>query len=418
MIGSSLLTYPALTWCGDALAADVPAAPAPVATPASCKTALSLPAYGGIIKQNPDPACLTIPGFGDLYVGGAVTGYAYTQTNPFPFSPAPLPNDRAGRVDFTNLQAFVQKADGPFQFFVQAGAYAIPALGLVNYGTFDQTDLLFTPLPVAFGKFVINDNWSIQGGRMPTLIGTEAPFTFQNLNIQRGLLFNQENTINHGVQLNYAEGPWSVSLAGTDGFFSGQISWFTGSVAYKLDDNNSFGVNGGLNLGRTNVLNRSLRYQFATPLFQQNSGIFSLNYTYSNGPFSVTPYFQFTHVERDVGLGIFTDASTYGGAVLASYAFTDNFALAGRVEYEEQTGIRGSGTTSLLYGPGSSAVSFTITPTFTMNRFFLRGEYSHVELFDITRGDPANLGTLGTGFGRTGNRTSQDRYMVEAGITF
>ena len=104
---------------------------------------------------------------------------------------------------------------------MQAGTYAIPALGAVNYGTFDQTDLLFGPVPVAFGKIVFNDTWSIQGGRMPTLIGTEAPFTFQNLNISRGLLFNQENVINHGVQLNYANGPWSVSVAGTDGFFSG-----------------------------------------------------------------------------------------------------------------------------------------------------------------------------------------------------
>ncbi|WP_336489639.1 porin [Methylobacterium nigriterrae] len=404
---------------GTALAADLaaPVTPVPVAVPESCKATLSLPAFNGVIKASPNPACFTVPGFGDIYVGGAVTGYAYTQTNQFPFSAAPLPSDRAARVDFSNLQTWIQKADGPFQFYVQAGAYAIPALGFVNYGTFDQTDLLFSPLPVAFGKFVFNDNWSVQGGRMPTLIGTEAPFTFQNLNISRGLLFNQENIINQGVQINYSDGPWSASIAGTDGFFSGQISWLTGAITYKLDDSNTVGINGGLNLDRTNVLNRSLRYQFATPLFQQNSGIFNVNYTYSNGPWIVSPYFQFTNVERDMSLGILQGASTYGGAILASYAFTDKFALAGRFEYETQTGVRGSGTTSLLYGAGSSALSFTITPTFTFDRYFIRGEYSHVELFDITRGNLA-LGTLGTGFGRSGNRTSQDRFMVETGITF
>jgi hypothetical protein len=407
----------ALGLAQSAFAADLPAKGAAPAAPQACKATLSLPAFGGIIKQNPDPACLTIGGLGDIYVGGALSGYAYAQTNPFPFSPAPLPNDRAGRVDLTNLQAYIQKADGPFQFYVQAGAYSIPALGFVNYGSFDQTDLLFGPLPVAFGKFVINDNWSIQGGRMPTLIGTEAPFTFQNINIQRGLLFNQENIINQGVQINYADGPWTVSVAGTDGFFSGEISWFTGAVTYKIDDANSVGINGGLNLGRTNVLNRSLHYQFATPLFQQNSGIFNVNYTYTNGPLTITPYFQFTNVDRDTNIGILQSASTYGGAVLASYAFTDNIALAGRVEYEEQTGRRGSGTTSLLYGAGSSAFSFTITPTYTIDRFFLRGEYSHVELMDITRGDLA-LATLGTGFGRSGNKSSQERFMIETGITF
>ena len=82
-----------------------------------------------------------------------------------------------------------------------------------------------------------------------------------------------------GVQLNYANGPWSVSVAGTDGFFSGEISWFTGAVTYKLDDNNTFGINGGLNLGRQNVFDRSLRYQFATLPLQQNSGILSASTT-------------------------------------------------------------------------------------------------------------------------------------------
>ncbi|WP_209437032.1 porin [Methylobacterium variabile] len=410
----------ALLSSGFAHAADLAApAPAPVAVVERCKATLSLPAYGGFIKPNPNPSCFTLGGFGDIYVGGAITGYAYTQTNPFPYAlpGSTLPTDRGSRVDFTNIQGWVQKADGPFQFYVQAGAYAIPALGFINLSALDQTDLLFTPLPVAFGKFVINDNWSIQGGRMPTLIGTEAPFTFQNFNISRGLLFNQENIINHGVQVNYSDGPWSASVAGTDGFFSGKLSWFTGAITYKLDDNNSFGINGGLNLDRTDVLSRSVRYSFATPLFQQNSGILSINYTYSNGPWTITPYFQYTNVARDFKIGIVEGASTYGGAVLANYAFTDNFALAGRVEYITQTGDRFSGLTSLLYGPGSSALSFTITPTFTFDRYFVRAEYSRVQLYDTVRGD-LTAGTIGSGFGRTGNRTSQDRYMIEGGITF
>src|SRR3954454_4549288 len=402
---------------GSASEAPAPASPKAAEPPKPCKATLSFPAYGGIIKQNPDPGCFTLPGLGDIYLGFALTGYAYEQTHPFPFPTIPLPTDRTGRVDFTNAQIFVQKPDGPFQFYVQAGAYAIPALGVVNFGTFDQTDLLFGPLPVAFGKVVFNDNWSIQGGRMPTLIGSEAPFTFQNINISRGLLFNQENVINHGVQLNYSEGPWSVSVAGTDGFFSGELTWFTGAVTYKLDDNNSFGINGGVNLGRQNTTLRSLRYQFATPNLQQNSGIVSVNYTFPNGPWTITPYAQFTNVDADPAIGIPVGASTIGGAVLAAYAFNDNFSLGGRVEYISQNGRVGGTTPSLLYGPGSSAFSFTITPTYTIDRFFVRGEYAHVELFDITRGDLA-LAATGTGFGRTGNQTSQERFMLETGITF
>lgn len=394
---------------GHAVAADLatPAAPSPVEE--RCKATLSLPAYNGVIKANPNPACITIGGLGDIYVGGVISGYAYTTTDPQPFSPLPLPSDRVARVDLSNAQAFIQKADGPFQFYVQPGAYVIPQLGVPNYSAVDQTRTLFTPLPVAFGKIVINDQFSVQGGRLFTLIGTEAPFTFQNLNIQRGLLFVQENIINQGVQINYAEGPVSISVAGTDGFFSGEISWLSGAITYKIDDSNTIGVNGGTNLDRTNVLNRSLRYQFTTPQLQQNSGIFNLNYTYSNGPLTLSPYFQYTNVQRDLRLGIVEGASTYGGAVLGSYAFTDNFALAGRVEYEQQTGVRGVGVTSLLFGPGSSAFSVTVTPTFTIDRYFLRGEYSHVELFDVTPG---------LGFGRSGTKLAQDRFLVETGFTF
>ena len=408
------------------LAADLAApAPTPVPPPAEpCKATLLGPTYGGLIKANPNPTCFAAGPLGDLYVGGAVTGYGYTQTNPFAsFSTPAAPNDRdrAARFDFSNIQGVIQKPEGAFQFYVQAGGYSIPQLGFPTLGTFTQTDLLFGPVPVAFGKIQINDEWSVQGGRMFTLIGTELLFTYQNLNINRGLLFVQENFINQGVQINYSSGPLSVSLAGTDGFFSNEITWFTGNVAYKLDDFNTIGVNGGLNLGRTNAFARSPRYQFATPGFQQNSGIFDINYTYANGPWIVSPYFQFTNVERDPRVGINASASTYGGALLAAYSFTDNFSIAGRIEYTEQTGVRGGTTPNLLgFGPGSNAFSFTVTPTFTFDRFFFRVEYAHVELGGITRAAITDEGLLipGTGFGRAGNRTSQDRYMVETGITF
>lgn len=400
-----------------AFAADLPSkVPAPAPVPESCKVAITFPALGGVIKQNPNPACFTIAGIGDIYVGGALTGYAYTQSNQLPtfLAPPGVPADRAGRVDFSNLMGTIQKADGDFQFYAAFGAYTIPGLGLPVYSSFDQTDLLYSPIPIVFGKYVFNDNWSIQGGRMPTLIGSEAPFTFQNLNISRGLLFNQENVINQGVQVNWADGPWAASFAATDGFYSGEINWVTGAITYKLDAANTVGINGGTHFtSYTNfdsTTSRGIRFQFATPAALQNSSIISANYTYADGPWIVTPYIQYTNVESNAVLGL-AGAETLGGAVLASYAFTDNFALAGRFEYITQSGNRGNpfGQTSVLYGAGSSALSFTVTPTFTFDRYFVRGEFSTVQLYDITPG---------LGFGRTGLKTAQERYMIETGITF
>lgn len=72
-------------------------------------------------------------------------------------------------------------------------------------------------------------------------------------------------------------------------------------------------------------------------------------------------------------------------------------------------------TTSLLFGAGRSAISCRVTPTCNFDRFFVRGEYSYVDLCGIQLGNLA-AGTLGTGFGRTGNVRSQDRYMLGTGF--
>ncbi|GEO99329.1 outer membrane beta-barrel protein [Methylobacterium haplocladii] len=411
----------ALLAAGSAFAADLPSkAAAPIVVEEHCKAAISTPAYGATIKAPATSSCWASP-IGDLYLGGAFSAYAYSFSNPFNAAVTPINTDpdQNSRLDVSNALLFVQKADGPFQFFVATGLYSIPSLGLPVYYSYDQNSLLFGPVPVAFGKYQINEEFSVQGGRMFTNIGSEAPFTFQNINISRGLLFNQENIINQGVQVNYASGPWAASLAVTDGFFSGELNWITGLVTYKIDDSNTIGINGGTSFSKFDSRNRGSQFQFATFNTFQNSSIVSVNYTYANGPWTITPYVQYTEVAPDLSLGIVGGASTFGGALLAAYSFTDNFSLGGRFEYITQDGNRFGpiATTSLLYGPGSSAISYTITPTFTFDRFFIRGEYSHVDLQDIQRGNLL-AGTLGTGFGRTGNRTTQDRYMIETGITF
>ena len=316
-----------------AYAADLPtkAAP-PIMVEEHCKAAISTPAFGATIKANPSPSCWASP-VGDIYFGGALTGYAYGTTNPFStsFAPPYTDPDRSRRVDFSNVMGWVQKADGPFQFFAMGGLYSIPSLGLPVYKAIDQNDLLFGPVPAAFGKYVFDDNWSIQGGRMFTNIGSELPFTFQNINISRGLLFNQENIINQGVQINYSNGPWNASLAVTDGFYSGELNWVTGLVTYKLDDHNTIGINGGTHFRNFDSRDNGIKFQFATPVTLQNSSIVSANYTFADGPWTITPYGQYTVVEADSRLGIVGGAETYGGALLVAYSFTDILSVGGRL---------------------------------------------------------------------------------------
>jgi hypothetical protein len=358
--------------------------------------ALEQPAITGPLQPNPNPAAFTAGPLGTINVSGVVTGYGLLQNNP-------SSEDRSGRIDFSNLQMIVQKADGPLQFYVQTGLYSVPALGVSNSSSVETSSQMFGFVPVVYGKIELTDEISIQGGKLPSLIGGERTFTFQNMNIEQGLLFGQSNNINKGVQISYDKGPLVVAASLNDGFYSDHLTWLIGSAIYKIDEADRINFSAGANLDRT------AHESAVTPLLQNNSSIYNLGYTHKAGPWILAPYFQATHVPRDLKLGILEGASTWGGAMRASYAFTPEFSLAARVEYIAQSGRRDTGMTSLLYGPGSQALSATITPTYQIDRYFVRGEYSLVKVISAT---PS------LAFGRSGAKTRQDRFALETGVLF
>ena len=63
----------------------------------------------------------------------------------------------------------------------------------------------------------------------------------------------------------------------------------------------------------------------------------------------------------------------------------------------------------LGYGPGCSAFSFTLTPTYQQGIFFARVEGSVVALSGTT---------AGAAFGKAGTTTTQERIVLETGIMF
>ena len=140
------------------------------------------------------------------------------------------------------------------------------------------------------GKGSPHRRFSVQGGKLPTLIGAENTFTFQNMNIERGLLWNQEPAISRGGQLNYTMDPLTFAFSWNDGFYSDRFTWLSGSLTYTLDSSNSFVLAAGGNYAHTT------KATLATPLFQNNSTLVTLVYTYNAAPWTITPYFQFTNV--------------------------------------------------------------------------------------------------------------------------
>ena len=382
--------------------AQAPPPVAPAAPEAPAPTPMTTPAMAGPLLANPAPLHAEAGPLGTVYVTGAASGLALFQNDPITTL-----GDRHKQFDISNGQVSIQNTEGLVQFFAQAGIYSFPTVGVPYTRAATMTGNSFGALPVAYLKLAPTDNFSIQAGKLPTLIGAEYMYTFQNMNIQRGLLWNQENIVNRGVQANLGAGPLAFSLSWNDGFYSDRYNWLTGAATWTIDSGNSLILAGGGPLGRNTATG------FATPLAQNNSTIIDLSYTYNAAPWTITPYVQYTHVGADAALGFGQNASTYGGAILAGYKINDNVSLAGRFEYIASTGSAANGAPDLLgYGPGSSAMSFTLTPTFQQGIFFVRGEASVTQLFDI---NPAASAIV---FGKNATAKTQARWLLEAGVVF
>jgi hypothetical protein len=208
--------------------------------------------------------------------------------------------------------------------------------------------------------------------------------------------------VNRGVQVNQTMGKLTASVSWNDGFYSNRYTWVSGSLAYANGPHSLSFVAGG-NAGHTGY------ETFATPV-QNNSSIYNVIYTYTKGAWILQPYFQYTDVPTDVKIGILKGASTTGGAILASRAFSHGFSLAGRWEYLSSSGNVAQDAVNLLYGPGSSGTSVTGTPTFQYGGFFVRADLAWVHVMSgFTPGD---------GFGSSGLNGNQFRAVAEMGFMF
>src|ERR1700722_14528823 len=142
-MGGCLMAIASVAFAQDQPAPAAPAAPATPAAPAA-PTALPTPAITGPLSNLP-PAIFDAGPFGKIAVNGILSGYGMLQTNH-------LPGDDARQADLGNGQVFIQKTDGWFQWFLEAGAYNIPDLGAPFINTKNTISDFWGPLPVAFVK--------------------------------------------------------------------------------------------------------------------------------------------------------------------------------------------------------------------------------------------------------------------------
>ena len=354
---------------------------------------LPTPALPGPIVGNASPIAFDAGPVGTIDVGGVVSGLALWQTNR-----SLTPGDHQDLVDLSNGQLFVQKTTGLIQFYLQVGGYSLPSLGAPYVRASSAINEDFGVVPVGYLKIAPTDSFNIEVGKLPTLIGAEYTFTFENMNIERGLLWNQEPAVSRGVQANYTSGPIAISASVNDGAYSNRYNWVSGSLAYTFSPADTVSAVGGGYLGNGGYFSAV-----------NSESVYNLIWTHTSGPWTITPYAQYANIHT---IDAFPSSSTWGGAVLANYSIDPNWNLSGRVEYIDQS----AGFDPMLYGGKSSAWSFTVTPTYQYKIFFARAEASYVTASDI--GLYSSLGSPGPGFGVSGAKSDQFRLLVETGILF
>ena len=367
--------------------------PANTAAQAPAPAALPTPSITGPLQAIP-PAIFDAGPFGKLAVNGVLSGFGMVQGNH-------VAGDDSKQAALSNGVVFIQKTDGWFQFFVQAGAYNLPALGTPFLATDKAVSNLYGPVPVAFLKLQPGKNTSIQVGALPTLMGAEYTFTFENMNISRGLLWNQENAVNRGIQVNQTMGKFTASMSWNDGFYSNRYSWLSGSLTYASGPHSLAFVGMG-NLAQTKF------QSLATPV-QNNGTMYAVLYTFNKAPWIIQPYWQYTNIPTNPSIGVVKGATTNAAAILVSRTFKHGFSLPARFEYIKSSGSASDQSVNLMYGPGSSGTSITVTPTYQHGGFFVRGELAYVHAGSIA---PSSA------FGSDGTLQHQTRAMAEFGFIF
>src|SRR6185503_11200488 len=92
---------------------------------------LPAPSMSSSLSANPKPATFDAGPFDKISVGGAVTGLVNGQSNTV------APPDKDWVADLSNAQVWIEKTDGPVQFYVQAGAYSLMSPGVPYHGVVD-----------------------------------------------------------------------------------------------------------------------------------------------------------------------------------------------------------------------------------------------------------------------------------------
>jgi hypothetical protein len=286
-----------------------------------------------------------------------------------------------GHSDLSNALVTIARTEGAFRYSVTAGAYAFPVVGTPLVSTFaaGANVNLFGYVPIAFVKWVPNSQLTLTAGKIATLLGQENGFTFQNINIQRGLAWNAEPTISRGIRATYTPGKLTANLEYNDGYYSASHRAIEGLVGWQSDPN-------------TNV-----SFAFITPdrntppnltASVANKAEYDLMIAKQFGKLQILPYFLWIDSPASASNGYASNETAFAQAFLANYAFGGSWSIAARFEalenYSSPTDTNANADL-IGFGPGSNAVTYTLTPQYKAGSLTARAEYSLVNATGFTQ---------------------------------
>ncbi len=287
-----------------------------------------------------------------------------------------------GTPDVSDALLNVTVTAGKLHANATAGAYAFPVVGFpfMPDNAPGANVELYSPLPVAALTYQFDSHVSVAAGKFGSLLGQESPFTFQNLDVQRGIAWSMEPTITRGLQFGYASGAWSVSLRDDDGYYSGTNRAFEGLIGWSPSPNTSVQF-------ATMVPSANAPPNATTSV--GNKAEYDLMYTRTIGRLQLLPYILWVHSPASTALGYTESANAAAEVLLGGWTFSPQWSLSFRYEdarNASSTSDASANADLVGFGAGSSATSQTLTPAYHFgNGGVLRLEYSHVSATGLTQ---------------------------------
>ena len=150
--------------------------------------------------------------FGKIEITGILSGIGMIEDNP-------VFHGDGGTWTSATLRSSSKRPPAGFNSTCKVALTTYRALGVPFAKTGATTTGLYGPFPMGYVKLV-KGNFNVEIGELPTLVGAEYTFNFENMNIERGLLWNQEQAISRGIQLNETYKKLTLAFSWNDSYYS------------------------------------------------------------------------------------------------------------------------------------------------------------------------------------------------------